>query len=263
MRTVGATCLALGILLTPLSAVAQSVEKPGSFTFTPDVTLPTEVQPTLRMRQGDVNITEGPVLRDQAFASAPVEFVRTGVLMADVRGAGFLALGTLCARAGSPAFWAGRFSGENFGAFEMWCIFPNVTEGLNTLCLIPYGVDIRGTALSTVVSPYPSPFAPRSFALQREYNSQTHAPQIEERAVEIAPDLRLEYRFREWDRNEADLELYLGGRDVAETTAKREQDGSATLSFGGTHLVLRQPGDDRRTAIVEVVSAPPPAVPQP
>lgn len=233
-------------------ADAQPVDTPNAFVFTPDTNLPVEVRQTLRTREGEIQVREGAVERNQVFASIPVEFIRSGVLREDVRGAGFLALGTTRAHAGAPAFWAGRFADPGRRPIEMWCIITNL-EDLSTLCLIPLGEDIRGNSLSTVVYPYPSAFSAQHFTLQSEYNSQTHRPQIELGPVAVPQNLHLEYRFSTWRRQRPKIELLVGGRVAGQIWGEPQTDGSARMIVGSRQVLLRQTGD-RRSAIVESIA---------
>lgn len=255
MRTL-LTSIAVALLALPSPGLAQPVDKPNSFTFAPDERLPVEVRQTLRLRDGEINFAEGSISANEVFASIPVEFVRSGVLTEDVRGAGFLALGTVRARAGSPAFWAGRFNEARRRPVEMWCIITDV-EDLDTLCLVPLGGDIHGNTLSTVASPSPSAFSPSNFTLQQQYNTQTHRPQIQLGPIQVRDDLRLEYRFREWRRDGPELEVLVGGVFAAEISGARGQDGSVQLGIGERQVTLREVAGNRQGAIVELAATPP------
>ena len=245
------------VALAPLAS-AQPVDKPHAFVFTPDTNLPAEVRQSLRTREGETQILEGAIERGQIFASIPVEFIRTGVLTEDVRGAGFLALGTTRAHAGAPAFWAGRFTDQRRRPIEMWCIITDL-ENLSTLCLVPLGGDIHGNALSTIVYPYPSAFSAQNFTLQNEYNSETHRPQIELGPIAVRPNLLLEYRFSGWRRREPQIELLVGGRVAREVRGEPQTDGLARVTVGSRQVLLRQTGN-RRSAVIESVTL---AVPGP
>jgi hypothetical protein len=197
----------------------------------------------MRFRDAEVRVTPGVVRRNEAIISVPFSYIRTGVLRSDVRGSMFRQIhGT----AGSPAYWAGQFNGPVSGPYDVWCVFP-LSDGRGPPS--PYcAARPRQYATATVLNPNNPRFF---FVIRFSYGATLVSPfDIEERDVEVEPDLRLEYRFREWDRDDLDLTIY-SARSLAHVfSVPRNPDGSADLDTlaGRVHLT---PGPEGRGVIAE------------
>jgi|CXWL01.1.fsa_nt_gi hypothetical protein len=195
----------------------------------------------MRFRDAEVRVTPGVVRRNEAIISVPFSYIRTGVLRSDIRDSLFgLVQGTV----GSPAYWAGQY-----GPYDVWCIFPrnDGRDDTRPYCL----AKSQSVEWATVLNPN----NPRFF-VTLAYDSmgpRVSPIEIEERDVEVEPDLRLEYRFREWDRDDLDLTVYSARRLAYVFSVPRNPDGSADLDTlaGRVHLT---PGPEGRGAIIEFTS---------
>lgn len=197
----------------------------------------------MRIRDAEVRVSQDVVRPNEAIISVPFSYIRTGVLRDDIRGA---IIPEIRGSAGSPAYWAGQYGGAG-APFDVWCVFPR-SDGRGNKN--PYCAAKDQSAEWAIVL---NPNNPRFFVtLAYDPTGPRVSPfDIEERDVEqVEPDLRLEYRFREWDREDLDLTIYSARRLAYVFSVPRNQDGSADLYTlaGRVHLT---PGPEGRGATVE------------
>ncbi len=132
-------------------------------------------------------------------------------------------------RAGAPGYYAGAFgpAGQVQG-LDIWC-FQYAQPPLGYVCASPFVKPSKQAGIANVKNTYVF----SEVALTR---MRLDAFVFEEKPVEIAGDLRMEYRFKRWTKTEALVEQWAGGRRADVWILKRRPDGSARLStLAGTY----------------------------
>ncbi len=178
----------------------------------------------IRLGVGEVTKAQGPIERGDVVLSFPYEYRRTGVLQNDVRGTGVFALRTLYAAAGTPGFMLGEFSTGGGGrGSQVWCFQRPAAEEPESAERI---VCFLGAWPLSFMRP---PLLISSFSLNPSHHNTSDIPAIEEGAVTLPFDLRLEFRMRTWNRRFLQLDLYAAGERINTFSVPRAEDGSATL----------------------------------
>jgi hypothetical protein len=192
----------------------------------------------------EVHVAEGDAARGATLVSIPYGYRRTGVLAEDIRSTTIWLKGVLAPK-GSPAYHLGRFSAASGASSDVWCFLPRAAGGSREhLCLV-----IRtGQALADI-APKMNPYLVMRFSFNFEYHDMTNRPVITEGPMPIGEDLRLEYRFKRWRDEAAELEIWAGGEKVASDLASRGPDGFVTLNtISG--VALLKPGRQKETVSV-------------
>jgi hypothetical protein len=166
----------------------------------------------------------------QTIVEFPFAFNRTAVLRADAPYSG----GEQAFAAGAHGFYAGAFAtpGQTIGV-DVWC-FPYAKAPLDYGCATPYGNDLGG---GVVIAETPFSFT-NLIMTARLLTSFV----FDEEAVDIAGDLRLEYRFKRWTKTEARVEEWVGGVKGETWLVPRNLDGRALLqTVAGTFVLSPAP----------------------
>ncbi|MCA3695599.1 hypothetical protein [Aquidulcibacter sp.] len=219
----------------------------------------------------EVRVATGIIGRDQTIVSIPYLYRRTAVLTEDLiasRLVVFNYVPYVHLKAGAVGYWAGEFEvvpasnpAMSSGATpsqsrdsSVWCFF-----GVNTFN-VPTHACIQSNEDSDAVL---SMAGSRWYISDITYSETFPVSQFkfEERPLKIGDDLRLEYRFREWDTNDVDVLMYANGEQLFNRAAKRLFDGSAIYVTPAGEVKLTQVGKSRSEAQATLASTsvdPPP-----
>lgn len=208
-----------------------------------------------QFREPVVKLTAAPavvpsVKKGEAFLTAPAVHGVTGVLQNEVKPLGLFASGLL--PVGTKVYGVPMLGDGAAGV--VWCAPSSKPDSKgrvrwSAMCLPSDGLGHRWIASYT-------PLLARYLTWTNSTSLAT-PPVVARTDVAPVPGMTFAYRFIEWDKADADVEVRLlaDGDDTwaGGLSLKREPDGSARLATLGGVIVLRQVGSDRRTATVEVV----------
>gem|GEM_PF-2454105 len=163
------------------------------------------------------------VASSETIVAFPFAFNRTAFLSADLTGVSIWVKGVLAPK-GSPGFYAGTFYWSQAKASgDVWCFLPSPsTAPANAVCVMAF-------EKLAIILPNINPYVINSFASSTGTFNYANTPSFEEKAVDIPGDLSLEYRFRRWKKNEAQVEELAGGRRVTILSLPVGADGRAIL----------------------------------
>lgn len=218
---------------------------------------PLELNMVMLVRDGaEVRVASGAVGRDQALVSIPFKYRRTAELTDDLVIPGLFGSGEkVLLKAGAKGYWAGRFSSQvvnsttlngvpirqSYGQrsyVQIWCFFGRDGNDKASNACLQQREDGRAEYIVTG-----QPYRLKSFSVMN--SSAALKFSFQEKDVELFPDLRMEYRFIEWDSKDVDVDLMIQGVWVDSLPAQRQADGSALLSTPAGNLRLRQEGTNR------------------
>jgi hypothetical protein len=268
----GVTALASSFLLPTLSLAQTLPSVPAApanvAAAQSPVTLPMNL--IMQVREGaEVRVASGAVGRDQALVSIPFRYRRTAELTADLLAAGgWRGNQMVMLKAGAKGYWAGRFRSQlisttTYGGVpirsspgavsqtEIWCFFGVDDRNREASACVQQLSDGSAQLVTTGNQPY----LLQSFSSSPS-NQSVSQFQFVEKPLELFPDLRMEYRFREWDARDLDVHLVVRDTLVENLPSLREADGTALVATPAGTLRLRQNGTDRRTATVTLETAP-------
>jgi hypothetical protein len=261
--------LSLSTLLLAPHALAQEQAAPSPESLEGATLLESPVSSALPLDEimmldpsREVRVASGVVGRDQTLVSVPYSYRRTAVLTADLislRKAWLIPKPQVTLKAGAIGYWAGRFyeRPKDIYANALISSAPSKASGYTDVWCF-FGVDARDKPYSTCVRTnedfdYELLFAGSRWYLPNiTYEEVSTVAQLkfEERPVQFEQDLRLEYRFREWDAGDVDVLLYANGVQLSNRPARRQPDGSALYRSPAGELRLTQVGNSRQEANV-------------
>jgi len=255
-------------LLLPAAVIAQMAPEPAPKAAEaappqPQVG-PLELNMVMLVRDGaEVRVASGAVGRGQALVSIPFKYRRTAELTENLVIPGLFGSGEkILLKAGAKGYWAGRFSSQivnsttlngvpirqSYGQrsnVQIWCFFGRNDKDKASSACLQQQEDGRAEYIITG-----QPYLLKSFSVM---NSSTALKfSFQEKDVELFPDLRMEYRFIEWDSKDVDVDLMIQGVWVDSLPTQREADGSALLATPAGNLRLRQEGTNRLKALASM-----------
>lgn len=208
------------------------------------------VQGTLNFDADDVRIAS-EVRRGESIISIGVAHTRTGILQNNLRrNFGLVSV----VPAGVPGYYAGQFAPDGGPSGDMWCFARNAQNlGAGVSCVIDRGVRYDGVRIWREAAEPTNPYFPVSAAINPRA-PPLPAPEIAEQAVEIHPDLRIEYIFVSWGDSYVELRTELGGRPTLATGVRKrirlEADGSALLRTPFGTLRIERDGRNARVSVL-------------
>jgi len=211
-------------------------------------------------KSGKFIVNTGEVAKNGIIASVPFDYRRTGILKTDIIAKPIFKEKTYL-KAGAVGYWAGRFTTQlvttrNYGGSsygpksmtEIWCFFGKDGKDRDAYICIQDG-EASTNVLSTNRKPY----------MLTEFSSsvgepELDRPKIEEKQLDIAPDLALEYRFEKFKKNYAVVNQYINSELVKTDTLPLENDGSAILITPLGNLKIVKINEE--SANISLISAP-------
>jgi TonB family protein len=207
----------------PIAGVAGKVLVPVDFRL--DGMKPRSLTPVPPRRLiGAPPMPAPSVASGETIVAFPFGFNRTAVLNADLTGFSIWVKGVM-APSGSPGFYVGTFYWNLAKASgEVWCFLPSPsTEPAKAVCVMAF-------EKLAIILPNINPYVITSFASSTGTFNYANTPRFDEKAVDIPGDLRIDYRFRRWKKNEAQVEELAGGRRVTILSLPLGADGRARLT---------------------------------
>ncbi|MCA3693928.1 hypothetical protein [Aquidulcibacter sp.] len=255
-------------LLLPAAVTAQTVPEPAPKAAetapSPPEVGPLELNMVMLVRDGaEVRVASGAVNRGEALVSIPFKYRRTAELTEDLVIPGLFGNGErILLKAGATGYWAGRFSSltvnsttlngipirQSYGQMsyvQIWCFFGSNDKGKAASACVQLLEDGRAEYIITG-----RPYLLKNFSVQGA--SEVLKFSFQEKEVEVLPDLRMEYRFVEWDTKDVDVDFMIQGVWIDSLPAQREADGSALLETPAGNLRLRPLGSDRLKAMASL-----------
>jgi hypothetical protein len=189
----------------------------------------------------------GAVHAGEALVTFRYRYRHTAVLTEDVTGFSITVRGVK-APAGSPGYYAGTFT-TNYGRsnkapFDMWCFLASAAgRDRDPLCLLR---NLPG--LAAIAPTRKNPWLWYQFSPMTGTFNYVHTPIFERRRVDLPVDLVLEYRFKGWRGEEAQVGLYAVGRHVVDLPVPRDPSGKARLRTVAGDFVISKISADPTAA---------------
>ncbi|HXV01644.1 MAG TPA: hypothetical protein VG166_14215 [Caulobacteraceae bacterium] len=213
------------------------------------------------------------VAPNQDLVSIPVTYAYTGVLRSEVKSVFRLFVGgPKPIPAGTVVFGipTNLPSGLAPRPGLLWCAVspPATSETTWSVTCFPR-VPLLFHKTEVAFVPLGPNLFPARFAVARDHDTATPAPDIEERRVDLAPPLSVSVQFAGWDNNLANLRVVvhqpaysqfklLGGSYIAFASQvvgrlhlPRDASGGAHLPLFGGEILIR-PGADGKSAAAEL-----------
>jgi hypothetical protein len=169
----------------------------------------------------------------------PFAYLRTAVLMSNLKGRGMFSGGYVETSLGAPGFYVGKYrTSSNFAALEwgFWCFLPKRVGGsAESVCLLR---PITRETDPVIIKRNSNPFWPDEAANFPKGNVAEPVV-IVERPVEITSTPVLQYRFLGWTAKGAQVQFLVSQRPAGNFDAKLENDGAVHLGMlNGSYIAL-------------------------
>ncbi len=254
------TCMLFGICSFSSVTIAQDAPHQPSAPIIVDVEKIGDLPIPLIMvprKSGKFIVNSGEITKNGIIASIPFDYRRTGILKSDIIAKPIFKEKTYL-KAGAVGYWAGRFtsqivttrnySGSSYGPktmTEIWCFFGKDGKDRDAYICIQDG-ETSTNVLSTNRKPY----------MLTEFSSSINEPEldrpkIEEKQLDVAPDLAIEYRFDKFKKNYAVINEYINDELVKTDTLPLETDGSAILITPlGTIKIVKSKDENANISLI-------------